>query len=81
MTYPVEVVNSSFFDKVIVIIETCRVVSILQQKIQAFMPISSEEFHICTLNIIEEYMVSYGSRPSSRGSQTSVISVDPIVVF
>lgn len=43
MTYPVEVGDSSVFDKVIVIIETCRVVSILQKKIQASIPISSEK--------------------------------------
>lgn len=45
-----EVVSSSLFERVIVIIDTCLV-------------------------------VSKGSRPSSKGSQVSVISVDPMEVI
>jgi hypothetical protein len=35
-TYPVDVLSSSFVDKVIVIIETCRVVSKLSNKNKVF---------------------------------------------
>jgi len=52
-TYPVDVLSSSFVDKVIVIIETCRVVSKLSNKNKVFdsfmLKAIEGELHFCTI--------------------------------
>ena len=73
--------SSSFFERVIVIIETCLVVSSLRRDIIVRLQNHRAHMEIQHYPENKKKKATYGSRPSSNGSHISVISVDPVVVF